>query len=290
MTTKLSNKEFWLAVRDGRKDFSNCDLSEVISLTATWDNDLHIGQNLWKMSWTGFNFSGASFRTGEGWCRGLDVMSANLKGANFRGIQAGSFKAGYANFEGCNFQEADLNWGWFCLANLSQTNLQCANLFQADLVGAKLINAKLNSAMLARATIDASCNLTGADLSNVTLIQSAFSPLRTKGLNLSNADMRGCYLSSGYFAGVSFRGADLRGANFRNANVCGADFTGATFDTATIFDGAYANDKTVWPAFRFQAWQALKPLWQLRTWTTQDEQYRLEQIKADERDWEKHWK
>lgn len=111
------------------------------------------------------------------------------------------------------------------------SGLQCANLTGADLSGLSLAQVDFTGAVMRDA------NLQGADLSQATLDQADLS-----GANLSNAQMiqasaRYAKLVAADLAHADFTQADLTGADLARANLSGTTFSQATLDQAN-FAGA----------------------------------------------------
>jgi hypothetical protein len=112
-----------------------------------------------------------------------------------------------------------------------QQNMQCANLTGADLSGLSLIQVNFTGADLKDANLEHadltqatldSANLSGANLTDATMGQAEARETNFVGANLSGADLTQ---------------ADLSGANLSKANLSGTSFTQATLDNAT-FTGA----------------------------------------------------
>lgn len=125
----------------------------------------------------------------------FDLSSANLSGADLRGI----------NLSYANLSKSDL-----LSANLSSANLSGANLSGADLRGINLSDANLSGADFS------SANLSGANLS---------------GADLRRADLNGADLSYARLISAKLKGFDLiddlNNASLRDANLKGANFSGA---------------------------------------------------------------
>jgi uncharacterized protein YjbI with pentapeptide repeats len=110
------------------------------------------------------------------------------------------------------------------------SGLQCANLTGADLSGLSLAQVDFTGAVMRDA------NLQGADLSQATLDQADLS-----GANLSNAQM---VQASAQYAKLV--GADLASADFTQADLTGADLaranlSGTTFSQATLNQANFAG-------------------------------------------------
>ncbi len=111
------------------------------------------------------------------------------------------------------------------------SGLQCANLTGADLSGLSLAQVDFTGAVMRDA------NLQHADLSQATLDQADLS-----GANLSNAQMtqvsaKSAKLVGAELAHADLTQADLAGADLTKANLSGTTFTQATLDQAN-FTGA----------------------------------------------------
>lgn len=116
------------------------------------------------------------------------------------------------------------------LSNYS-SGLQCANLTGADLSGLSLTQVDFTGAVMRDA------NLQSADLGQATLDRADLS-----GANLSNAQLiqtsaRDAKLVGADLAHVDFTQADLTGADLARANLSGTTFVQATLDQAN-FAGA----------------------------------------------------
>jgi uncharacterized protein YjbI with pentapeptide repeats len=111
------------------------------------------------------------------------------------------------------------------------SGLQCANLTGADLSGLSLAQVDFTGAIMRNASLQHAdltqatldrADLTGADLSNAQMIQVSARYAKLVGAKLANADLTQ---------------ADLTGADLAKANLSGTSFTQATLDQAN-FRGA----------------------------------------------------
>jgi hypothetical protein len=113
----------------------------------------------------------------------------------------------------------------------AQQNLQCANLTGADLSGLSLIQVDFTGAVLKNANLQhadlTQATLDGADLSGANLTDATMIQVTAKGAKLVGANLSGVDLSQ----------ADLTNADLSKANLSGTSFTQATLDNAT-FTGA----------------------------------------------------
>ena len=140
--------------------------------------------------------------------RALDLIGANLEGAELR----------RANLEGTDLRAADLPFANLEGADLPGADLAGANLHGANLGSADLQEADLHFAELGDATLSGG-NLVGANLSDASLIAVDLS-----GMPLGLAD---------------FRRADLRGARLSGSDLRGAKFQGATADPSTTWPDGF---------------------------------------------------
>ena len=129
-----------------------------------------------------------------------------------------------ANLIGANLRGADL-----IDANLSDANLRGADLIGANLRGADLIGANLRGADLIGANLS-DANLRGADLIGANLSDANLRGADLIGANLIGANLRGADLIGANLIGANLRGADLIDANLIGANLRGADLSGFRSD------------------------------------------------------------
>ncbi|HEY3905826.1 MAG TPA: pentapeptide repeat-containing protein [Streptosporangiaceae bacterium] len=113
----------------------------------------------------------------------------------------------------------------------AQQNLQCANLTGADLSGLSLIQVDFTGAVLKNANLShadlTQATLNGADLSGANLTDATMIQVTAKQAKMVGANLSGVDLSQ----------ADLTGADLSKANLSGTGFTQATLDQTT-FTGA----------------------------------------------------
>lgn len=95
----------------------------------------------------------------------LDLVGANLAGADFAEFDLIGLNLHQADLQGTNLAEADLSWANLSGANLSGANLTGAQLFEADLRSACLAGANLTDV-----------NLTGARYNRSTRWPAGFNP------------------------------------------------------------------------------------------------------------------
>lgn len=123
MAMKWTEDSFLAAYRNGKKDYSEQDLSNL---------NLQTGIKLYK-----FIFRHADLQ-------GITLNSANLSQTNFYG----------ANLQNANLQEANLTQAYLSKSNLQNADLKGANLTGADLTNANLANVNLCGANLRNAKLN----------------------------------------------------------------------------------------------------------------------------------------
>ena len=183
-----------------------------------------VNAKLWRADLEGAYFSEADLR-------GANLREAKLRSANLDRAQANkavfvSADAVGAKFVSTDLRGADLSYGNFDNADLSNAKLGGASLYAVTLHGAHLQRADLSRTDLRDTKMDRAvlpfANLQEADLSSAKLGAANISGANLKGAilldaDLKNADLRGAFLG----------GALLRGAEIESANLAGADLHGA---------------------------------------------------------------
>lgn len=170
------------------------------------------------------------------WAKIPDLVQANLRGAELRGIDLR-----WARLDGADLRQADLTESHLRETDLRHVMLAEANLTRADLREANLSRVRfgtaiLNEAHLAGAMLSA-CNLSGAhlrsaDLSNADLtwtecIAARFTGAKLTAANLKDSDLREADLSYCDLTDVKLDWANLRRVNFSSSSLSGADFSRA---------------------------------------------------------------
>lgn len=128
--------------------------------------------------------------------RGLDLLQADLAGADLHG----------SNLAGVRLTQADLMG-----ADLRGADLRGAVLGQADLTGADLQGANLTGAYLVQA------DLTDADLRGAVLTDAKAIQVVLNGADLRGADLRGVMMPQASLDGADLRAADVTGAEMSQA-------------------------------------------------------------------------
>jgi uncharacterized protein YjbI with pentapeptide repeats len=116
-------------------------------------------------------------------------------------------------------------------------DLSGADLTQMSLVRANLRSANLKDAILSQVNL-ASADLTGANLEAAVLDFTNLTGASLTGTNLKSASLANANLS---FAGLI--GANLEAANFQDANLQFTNFRGAHFRLTTLANGIVTSDK-----------------------------------------------
>jgi len=163
-----------------------------------------------------------------------NCAEANLAGAYLQEI----------NLRGANLTNADLRG-----ADLSQADLRDANLTGADLTESDLREARLEGASLHGSNIDRTTRIDEKWRTVWQILnQSAESRKLTveeerRGLDLSQADLRGVNLRGANLAFTSLREADLSGADLTGANLANVNLFNSTVDDTTKLDDKW---RMVW--------------------------------------------
>ncbi len=160
--------------------------------------------------------------------RGANLREARLHNAVLDRVQAGravfvSTDARSINLSSADLHGADLSYGIFEGAVLSNAKLLGASMYAIDLRDAQLLRTDLSRADVRDAKLEraflALANLNDADFSAAKLV----------GANLTGAQLKG-----GIFLDTNFKNADLRGAVLTGAVVREASFEGANFEGADL--------------------------------------------------------
>ncbi len=96
------------------------------------------------------------------------------------------------------------------------------------------------------------CDLSGADLSGITLKSTDVNAANLSGAdlsaaNLSNTDVDGANLSGANLSGANLTGTDLSGANLTGANLNGANVTGTTLSGAKLDNATWTDGQPCQP-------------------------------------------
>ncbi len=144
-----------------------------------------------------------------------------------------------ADLEDSTFIEADLTRALFCGAVLRRCDFSFAQLTRADLRGVVFEGACLNWARLDEADLRASilvyrggfaeagASPAEASLRGASLNGSRLDDIDGRGVDFSNASMKGADLRRANLNGARLSNCNFDGANFAGAKVAEADFRGA---------------------------------------------------------------
>lgn len=131
-TRRLEAEELLSAYHQGRRDFSNYDLSRLELQDVELSEGIFRKTKLSKTNFRRANLTGANFG------------QARLAQANLREAKLGEVFFGSANLEGTDLRGADLSKANFQGANLKGANLCGSNLTNARITGEQLAQAKTN--------------------------------------------------------------------------------------------------------------------------------------------------
>jgi uncharacterized protein YjbI with pentapeptide repeats len=143
--------------------------------------------------------------------RGMILTKAQLRGAQWAGVDLTG-----ALLMGANFSRADL----------SGADLKLANGDLADFSGANLRGARLKKGRFLAASF------LSADLSGISGANADFTEVSFDHAKLAKADLREAKFLKTNFTYVSADHANFKGASFSGVNLEGARFTSATFSSA----------------------------------------------------------
>jgi Pentapeptide repeats (8 copies) len=111
-------------------------------------------------------------------------------------------------------------------------HLRCADLTGANLSGLSLIQADLAGAILRGASLQhtdlTQATLSGADFSHTDLSNATLDQATARGTNFTDADLTGASAVQTDLTQARLNGAKLGGVTFTQATLTGATFTGAT--------------------------------------------------------------
>jgi uncharacterized protein YjbI with pentapeptide repeats len=162
---------------------------------------------------------------------GLDLVGADLRGADLSGL----------SLAGADLRAAMVQGAGLARANLTRARLDEANLEAADLRGALLTGARLDRAQMSGAHLDGAA-LQGAHLAGAHLAHASLEGARLGGAFLDGATLWGVRLGGAELDGTHFGGADLHDANLHGAFLAGCALADA--DLALVrWDGLRAGEE-----------------------------------------------
>jgi uncharacterized protein YjbI with pentapeptide repeats len=118
-------------------------------------------------------------------------------------------------FRGWDFDDLDLSYGYFEMAELSEATFRNARLNKVVFRGAYLVGADFSNA-----------NLSGADLHRANLQYAILSGANLQGADLSRADLERADLTSADLVGAKLSGAILVNTNLSAAKLSGCNVHG----------------------------------------------------------------
>jgi uncharacterized protein YjbI with pentapeptide repeats len=223
------------------------------------------GANLAGMALAGIDFSGAQLEGTDlngcelaGCCFDKAVLArANLCGANLTGVSLREANLGEANLTDANFtdavlESAILQGATFARARFAGANLQKANLIggakfsEGDLSGADasdlvLLDADLSGLICRNTLLDRAafvrCKLSGADFSGASLERASFIEVQAEGARFVGARIiKTVFVGVNNLDGCDFSGAEIHTSNFRPSSL-----RGARFDAAKIREADFSQ-------------------------------------------------
>ncbi|PWU09538.1 MAG: hypothetical protein C5B47_03290 [Verrucomicrobia bacterium] len=198
---QLSREDFIQSVKNGRTDFSNCNLQNV---------DFR-------------NIPGLSKLT-------LNFFRANLEGANFEGVYIEN-----SNFSGANLNKANMENAWlrnndFSNATMKDAIASCAKLCDCNLNGTQMQNIKLITANL-DGVYGTSANLTNAEALASTWGGSQLDDLIAPGIDLTKAKVSTYYNSGNNKKHTT---ASWKNANLENMIADESDFGYSSLEGSNV--------------------------------------------------------
>ncbi len=221
---------------DGRRDFTNLDLSDL---------------DLTKINLEGADLTGSNLKDSI-------LISARLEGANLTNVILEKTNLKYTNLLGANLTNVNLENTNLEHTNLRKANLVRVNLSQNNIYRTYLDESNLKQANFKGSTLNDVC-LKKANLEEVNLEEAIFLHSRLNEVNLTSANLKQANLTGGYLNQAILRNADLTGANLTKANLENADLTGATLTDSKV-DGVYwrgckLDDFSILPQKEAIVWQ-----------------------------------
>lgn len=142
-----------------------------------------------------------------------------------------------ANLSNLSLQDVTFRTSYFDDANLSNSGF-----VNADVRSARFRNANLKGASIAAPTQFASCDFTGANLTDATIIGDLEHCIFDNA-NMSNADISGNGIHK-----ASFIGTNLSGAKFHDSDLRDVDLSQAKNLSGALFHDCFYRSNSKWPA------------------------------------------
>ncbi len=223
---QMTREQLLKAYKDGKRDFSNVNLSGVVLSGAmlkgiNLSNSLLIGTSLVSANLNHADLSGAVLTDAN--LIGVDLTDANLNDANLKNARLREAKLIDASLLRANLSNAKLSYALLQNAQLMKANLTNADLSRADLRSADLVMANLQDANLLQANLQetnlTAANLTAATLESAKLLLADLNSADLSQTNLSRANLSSADLSAANLVDTKLEGANLNYADFSDARV-----------------------------------------------------------------------
>ena len=223
---QMTREQLLRAYKDGKRDFSNVNLSGVVLSGAmlkgiNLSNSLLIGTSLVSANLNHADLSGAVLTDAN--LIGVDLTDANLNDANLKNARLREAKLIDASLLRANLSNAKLSYALLQNAQLMKANLTNADLSRADLRSADLVMANLQDANLLQANLQetnlTAANLTAATLESAKLLLADLNSADLSQTNLSRANLSSADLSAANLVDTKLEGANLNYADFSDARV-----------------------------------------------------------------------
>lgn len=165
----------------------------------------------------------------------VDLQRADLTGADLRNARLEKAWLHEVNFTGADLSGANLAGAILFEADFTRATLDGVDLTDVMLASAQLIDANLaqtrsfSPRYLDQAQL-ASANLSGLDLTGVSMRSANLSRADCTGANFTRADLFDANLRRAKFIGAKLMNADLTSASYDNADFTGADLTGVLLE------------------------------------------------------------
>jgi 2-iminobutanoate/2-iminopropanoate deaminase len=194
---KFTTESFIKEIKEGRKDFSDTDLTEVdfIMTRKSIDRDNFLSS---------LNMSGAKLES-TALCE-MNLTGINLSNANLTGV----------NFNFSNLDKADLS-----SANLYGASLNCASLIETNLKGANLGFVDMGTILLSLSIYSSKTNFAKSNLASGKFIRNFLYKINMNEIYAWELEFDECKLIK-----CNFSGGDFYLAKFLNCEMSDLDFSG----------------------------------------------------------------
>ena len=157
----------------------------------------------------------------------MDMKYVNLQGIWLQ----------YMDFEGANFEGADLSRTYLQECNLENANFEGADLSGADIRKCKIENANFKKANVKEIRLT-NIDFKGVDFEGFDFRDAIIYTCNFENANFEGADFRGATINDSNFENANFKWVDLRGKRYTSVADCnfeGADVTGTLYNKDTEF-------------------------------------------------------